>query len=160
MLMSRKKPAVQSVLQSPVVESLAVPILVAAQMLGGTVRSVRGLLWAKNSLTSSWVRNLSFPLTLYVRSCGEQHETRSTWRGGTRSVERLKAAPRQTQRQVPSILYSSAASAHSWISAGVKNCILSVVGQFEFSRCFQWSRYCSARVEKSASDYTRSSSAT
>src|SRR5256884_8775625 len=78
----------------------------------------------KNSLTSSWVRNLSFPLTLYVRSCGEQHETRSTWRGGTRSVERLKAAPRQTQRQVPSILYSSAASAHSWISAGVKNCIL------------------------------------
>ncbi|PYT65147.1 MAG: hypothetical protein DMG41_00625 [Acidobacteria bacterium] len=47
MLMSRKKPAVQSVLQSPVVESLAVPILVAAQMLGGTVRSVRGLLWAK-----------------------------------------------------------------------------------------------------------------
>src|SRR2546429_3245954 len=114
----------------------------------------------KNSLTSSWVRNLSFPLTLYLRSCGEQHETRSTWRGGTRSVERLKAAPRQTQRQVPSILYSSAASAHSWISAGVKNCILSVVGQFEFSRCFQWSRYCSARVEKSASDYTRSSSAT
>src|SRR2546429_1123622 len=53
----------------------------------------------KNSLTSSWVRNLSFPLTLYVRSCGEQHETRSAWRGSTRSVERLKAAPRQTQRQ-------------------------------------------------------------
>ena len=29
--------------------------------------------------------------------------------------------------KLPSILYSSAASAHSWISAGVKNCILSLV---------------------------------
>lgn len=41
--MSRKKQSVQS----PVVESLSVPIPVAAQMLGGTVRAVRGLIWAK-----------------------------------------------------------------------------------------------------------------
>ncbi len=38
----KSSPAVQFV-----VESLAVPIPIAAQMLGGTVRSVRGLLWAK-----------------------------------------------------------------------------------------------------------------
>lgn len=45
--MRRKKPAVPSVVESPVVESLSVPIPIAARMLGGTVRAVRGLLWAK-----------------------------------------------------------------------------------------------------------------
>lgn len=44
--MRLKKPVVPSVIDSPV-EILAVPIPVAAQMLGGTVRAVRGLLWAK-----------------------------------------------------------------------------------------------------------------
>lgn len=41
--MSRKK----LVVQSPVVESLAVPIPIAALLLGCTVRAVRELLWAK-----------------------------------------------------------------------------------------------------------------
>lgn len=45
--MRNKKPVVPSVVDSPVVETLAVPIPVAAQMLGGTVRAVRSLLWAK-----------------------------------------------------------------------------------------------------------------
>lgn len=45
--MRRKKPAVPSVVESPVVESLSVPIPIAARMLGGTVRSVRSLVWAK-----------------------------------------------------------------------------------------------------------------
>lgn len=37
----------KSVVTVPVVESLAVPIPIAAQMLGCTVRAVRELLWAK-----------------------------------------------------------------------------------------------------------------
>ena len=45
--MSRKKSAVPSVVDSPVVESLSVDIPTAARMLGGTVRAVRGLIWSK-----------------------------------------------------------------------------------------------------------------